>query len=65
MKQVYDIGGNYLRRKEDQDKFVQEMRKAKISDLMLREINVWLSTAFSKLQWMGPPSAADDLGLSS
>ena len=58
MKRVYDVGGNYLRRKEDRDKFVQEIKRAKMSDSTLMEISVWLSTAFSKLQWKGPPSTA-------
>jgi len=58
MKQVYDVGGNYLRRKEDQEKFIREMKRAKISDSMLMEISVWLSTAFSKLQWKGLPATA-------
>jgi hypothetical protein len=58
MKQVYDIGGNYLRRKEDRDKFAREIRRAKINNSTLREIDVWLSTAFSKFQWKGTPSIA-------
>jgi hypothetical protein len=30
MKQVYDVGGDYLRREEDIDKFMQAMKRAKI-----------------------------------
>jgi len=59
MKQVYDIGGNYLHREEDQDKFVREMRKAKISDLMLKEIGFWMCEAYTKLQRKGPFLSAD------
>lgn len=54
MKQVYDIGGDYLHREADQDKFVREMKKAKIKDAMLKEIGMWLSTAYGKLQRKGP-----------
>jgi hypothetical protein len=42
MKQIYDIRGDYLHREADQDKFVQEMRRAKIKVVMLKEIGMWL-----------------------
>lgn len=54
MKQVYDIGGAYLNRVADQAKFVREVKRAKIKDLVLKEIGMWLSTAYSKLQREGP-----------
>jgi hypothetical protein len=54
MKEVYDIGGHYLQRAEDEGKFVREMRRAKIKDVMLQEIGLWLSTAYAKLQRKGP-----------
>jgi hypothetical protein len=58
MKQVYDIGGDYLRR-EDQDKFVREIRKAKIKDATLKEIGMWLSLAYAKMQRKGPLLSAE------
>lgn len=54
MKQVYDVGGNYIHRDEDQDKFVREMRRAKIRDVVLKEIGIWLCEAYTKLQRKGP-----------
>jgi len=54
MKQVYDVGGDYLRREEDQAKFVQEMKRAKIKDVMLKEIGIWMCDAYTKLQRKGP-----------
>jgi hypothetical protein len=54
MKQVYDVGGDYLRREEDQAKFVQEMRRAKIKDVVLKEIGIWLCDGLTKLQRKGP-----------
>jgi hypothetical protein len=58
MKQVYDIGGDYLR-KEDQDKFVREIRRAKINDATLKEIGMWLNLAYAKLQRNGPLLTAE------
>jgi hypothetical protein len=52
MKQGYDLGGQY--RGEDEDKFVRETRRAKIQDLMLKEIGMWLCEAYTKLQRKGP-----------
>ena len=54
MKQVYDVGGNYLHLDKVQDKFVQEMRRAKIRNVMLKEIDIWLCEAYTKLKWQGP-----------
>ena len=54
MKQVYDIGGDYLHREADQDKFVREMKKAKVKDVMLKEIGLWVSRAYMTLQRKGP-----------
>jgi hypothetical protein len=54
MKHVCDVCGNYLHRDEDQDKFVQEMRRVKIRDMMLQEIGIWLCEAYTKLQRKGP-----------
>jgi hypothetical protein len=54
MKQVYNIGGNYLRGKGGRDKFAREMKRAEIKDVMLNEIGMWLSTAYMKLQRKGP-----------
>jgi MYND finger len=54
MKQVYDIGGDYLRREEDQAKFMQEMKRAKIKDVVLGEIGMWMCEAYMKLQRKGP-----------
>jgi hypothetical protein len=59
MKQVYDIAGNYLHRAEDQEKFVREMRRAKIRDVILKEIGMWLSAAYTDLQRKGPFLTAD------
>ncbi|KIM77173.1 hypothetical protein PILCRDRAFT_12178 [Piloderma croceum F 1598] len=58
-KQVYDVGGDYLRRKEDQAKFVQEMKRAKIKDVVLEEIGIWLCDGFTKLQRKGPLLTAE------
>lgn len=49
MAQVFDIGGRYLRREDDQDKFIREMRRAKISDSMLTEIALWLHLFFASM----------------
>jgi hypothetical protein len=54
MKQVYDIGGDYLHREADEDKFVRVMKRAEIKDTMLQGIGLWLSTAYMKLQRNGP-----------
>lgn len=54
MKQVYDIGGDYLHREADQAKFVREMTKAGVDDVILKEIAMWLSGAYTKLQRKGP-----------
>jgi hypothetical protein len=51
MRQVVDVGGHYLRRKEDQDKFVREMKRARINDSTLKEIVLWLQFSFTTLQW--------------
>jgi hypothetical protein len=58
MKQVYDIGGDYIRQ-ADQDKFVREIRMAKIKDATLKEIGMWLSLVYAKLQRKGPLLAAE------
>jgi hypothetical protein len=60
MGQVFDVGGHYLRRQEDQDKFVREMRRAKINDSTLKEIILWLQISLTTLQWGGPPTTAGD-----
>jgi hypothetical protein len=49
MAEVFDIGGRYLRREEDQDKFIREMRRAKISDSILSEIALWLHLSFATM----------------
>ena len=54
MKQVYDVGGNYLHLDKVQYKFVQEMRRAKIRNVMLKEIDIWLCEAYTKLKWQSP-----------
>jgi hypothetical protein len=54
MKQVYDLGGDYLHREEDQARFVREMKRARIKDVMLKEIALWLCAVYSKLQRTGP-----------
>jgi hypothetical protein len=54
MKQVYDVGGNYLHLDKVQDKFVQEMRRANIRNVMLKYIDIWLCEAYTKLKWQGP-----------
>lgn len=54
MKQIHEIGENYLHREADQDKFVRAMKRAKIEDALLREIGTWLSAAYTKLQRTGP-----------
>jgi hypothetical protein len=59
MKQVYDIAGDYLHRAEDQEKFVREMRRAKIRDVMLKEIGIWLAAVYTSLQRPGPFLTAD------
>jgi hypothetical protein len=59
MKQVYDVGGDYLRREEDQAKFVQEMKKAKIKDVVLKEIGIWMCEANTRLQRKGPLFTAE------
>jgi hypothetical protein len=51
MAQVFNVGGRYLRREEDQENFVREMKKAKIDDLTLREITLWLQMSFTTLEW--------------
>lgn len=38
MNQAYDIGRDYLQREADQNRFVQEMKSAKISDVTIKEI---------------------------
>jgi hypothetical protein len=53
MRQAVDVGGHYIRRQEDKDKFVREMRRAKIDDSTLREIMLWLQLSFTTLQWGG------------
>jgi hypothetical protein len=55
MRQVFDVGGHYLCCGEDQDKFVWEMRRAKINDSTLREIVLWLQLSLRTLQWGGSP----------
>ncbi|KIM78694.1 hypothetical protein PILCRDRAFT_10919 [Piloderma croceum F 1598] len=57
MAQIFNIGGRYLRREEDQDKFVREMRKAKINDSMLSEITLWLHRSFARMPSGSLPSA--------
>jgi hypothetical protein len=59
MMQVYNIGGDYLHQEDSQDKFVREMRRANIKDLMLKEIGVWLTTASTMLQRTDPLLTAD------
>jgi hypothetical protein len=59
MKQVYDIAGDYLHRAEDQERFVREMRRAKIRDAMLQDIGIWLSAAYKNLHRPGPFLTAD------
>ncbi|KIM77174.1 hypothetical protein PILCRDRAFT_796231 [Piloderma croceum F 1598] len=54
MKQVYDVGGDYLRREEDRAKFVREMKRAKVEDVVLKEIGIWMCEAYTKLQRKGP-----------
>jgi hypothetical protein len=54
MKKVYDIGGDYIHREADQAKFVRQMKRAGVKDLMLKEIGMWLSNAYGKLQRQGP-----------
>lgn len=54
MKQVYDVGGQYLHREADKEKFVREMKRAKIKDVTLKEIGIWLCNAYTKLQRKGP-----------
>jgi hypothetical protein len=58
MRQVFDVGGQYLRCPEDRDKFVQEMRRAKINDSTLGEIVLWLQLSLGTLQWGGSPLTA-------
>jgi len=53
MKQVYDIGGDYLQRWTDETKFVQEMKRAGVKDVMLEEIGTWLTIVWSMLQRKG------------
>ena len=59
MKQVYDVAGGCLRRKEDEDKFVKAVKRAKIADVMLTEISMWLSAVSTQLQRKGPILTAD------
>jgi hypothetical protein len=54
MKQVYDVGGDYLRQEEDEEKFVRAMKRAKIKDTMLKEISRWLSDILETSQRTGP-----------
>ena len=53
MKQVYDVGGNYLG-EEDLAKFVREVKRAQIKDVTLKEIGMWLCAAYTMLQRTGP-----------
>jgi hypothetical protein len=59
MMQVYNIGGDYLHQAASQDRFVREMRRAKIEDLILKEVGVWLCAASTKLQRTDPSPIAD------
>jgi len=59
MMQVYNIGGDYLHQADSQDRFVWEMRRAKIEDLILKEVGVWLCVASTKLQRTDPSPIAD------
>ena len=42
-----------------QDKFVREIRRAKINDATLKEIGMWLNLAYAKLQRNGPLLTAE------